>query len=116
MKAGPLRERVTIEKPVDTQDDIGGTVRTWETVATCWAAVEPLSGREFFAAQQVQASSTTRIRIRFREDITTKMRVRHDAGDSVEHYYAINAVTNIQARREQLQLMCTEREADGFQT
>ncbi len=73
--AGDLDQRVTIERPERAPDGGGGHTVTWEPVATVWAAVEPLSGRERLQAQQVQSAVTYRIRIRRRADITAGMRV-----------------------------------------
>lgn len=64
MRAGDLRHRVEIQEPSDSRDAHGGITRTWNTVATRWARIEPLSGRELFQAQQVEARTRVRITMR----------------------------------------------------
>lgn len=80
MKAGRLRHRVDIEEQQYSQDPVTGEVTTtW--VPVWWgvpAAIEPLSAREFIAAQAVQSQVTARIVIRFREGLTPTMRIVHN--------------------------------------
>ena len=47
MEAGQLRHRVTIQQATETTDGFGGVTQAWATFATVWAAVEPLTGREY---------------------------------------------------------------------
>ena len=47
-------------------------------MATLQASVAPLQGAERFAAQQVQADVSHRVRIRYTSGITSQMRVFHD--------------------------------------
>jgi len=86
VEAGKLRHRVRIEQLeslIDSngepaQDDQTGTVlQEWTEVATVWAAIEPLSAREFLAAQATQSKVTARITIRFRDDLDPAMRLVH---------------------------------------
>ncbi|MEO8466248.1 MAG: phage head closure protein [Gammaproteobacteria bacterium] len=80
---GRLRHRITIERPVHTQNSTTGEITTtWEAVVENEpAAVEPLSVREFIAAQSVQSAVTLRVVIRYRPGLTADMRVIH--GDRV---------------------------------
>ncbi len=78
LAAGRLRHRVRIEQPVDTRDpDTGGVITTWQLVAEVWAAIEPLSTREFIQAAAVQSSITGRIVIRYRDGLASNLRVVH---------------------------------------
>lgn len=78
MKVGKLRHRVTLQFRTETQDpDTGVMTQGWAEVATVWASVEPLSAREFIASQATQAKVTTRITIRYRDDVVPTMRLMH---------------------------------------
>lgn len=81
LSAGRLRHRVRIERPTYTQDrDTGEMVKGWELVPGAEgvpAAIEPLSVREFMAAQQVQSEVSARIVIRRRPGIDATMRLVH---------------------------------------
>jgi len=79
LAAGRLRHRVRIEQPVDTRDpNTGGVITTWQLVAEVWAAIEPLSTREFIQAAAVQSAITGRIVIRYRDGLASNLRVVHN--------------------------------------
>lgn len=89
IQAGRLRHRVQIQIPVSTQDQQSGDLNAdWQTVATVWAAIEPLSGREFIAAQAEASRINTRITIRYRT-LHPDARLYHMAKDE---YYNIEGV------------------------
>jgi len=67
-----------------------------------WARVEPLSGRELFQAQQIQASINTRFTIRHITGITPKMRISYDSKN-----YQIESVINTNEQNREIQLMCS---------
>jgi len=103
IRAGELRHRVTIQQKSVTRNTFGEEIVTWQDVATVWAAIEPLRGREFFESQQVNAEVTTRIRIRYRPGITPTMRVVYGS-----RIFDIQAVINVEERNRELHLMCRE--------
>ncbi|HLA24593.1 MAG TPA: phage head closure protein [bacterium] len=77
MRAGELRERITIQRkttPV-AQDGFGGESITWVTLAAVWAKVEALSGREFIGMGRQEAAVTHKVTIRERDDVTPAMRI-----------------------------------------
>ena len=73
---GRMRRRLVLEAPVETDDGAGGVVRTFEAVATLWAAVEPLSAGQSFETDRLGQIVTHRITLRFRDGITTLHRFR----------------------------------------
>lgn len=78
MRIGKLRHRVTIEKSGRTQDPETGEITLgWQAMATVWATVEPLSAKEFIAAQAGQSEVTARIKMRYRGDIGPTMRAKY---------------------------------------
>jgi len=79
LEAGKLRHRVTIESRTDQQDpDYGGITPKWTAVhENVWAAIEPISGREFIAGDAKQSQIIARITIRYKADITASHRIVH---------------------------------------
>jgi SPP1 family predicted phage head-tail adaptor len=68
--AGDLRERITIRRQVNSKNpETGGLTRGWSTVATVWAEVRSISGREAVIANTLQGVSTFQLTIRYRDDI-----------------------------------------------
>ena len=87
IEAGKLRHRVRIEQLEDVLDSNGdswqdpntGEVRQeWVEVATVWAAIEPLSAREFIQSQATQSQVTARMAIRYMDGLTASMRLVHE--------------------------------------
>lgn len=79
MRAGKLRHRIRIERPGYTQDPTTGEIRhEWELVADkVPAEITDLSVKEFIAAKAGQSEVSSRVRIRFREDVDATMRIIH---------------------------------------
>lgn len=107
LKSGLLRHRLTIQYPVETQNqDTGAIDVVWTDVATVWGSIEPISAREFIAAQSEDSKVSTRITIRYRNDIDAKMRLYHAAKGQ---YYNIEGVlSDKESGLEYLTLPCSE--------
>jgi len=107
MRAGDLNKRIKISELVTggspVVDECGEPNTSWDELDTVWAAIEPLTGREFFAQQQVQSEITVRIRIRYRDDIVSGMKAEY--GDKT---YVIQNIIDKEEKHQELQLMCSE--------
>lgn len=112
MRIGALRHKVVIRclDPTAGEDEYGDPNPEWVTVCTPWASIEPLRGRELFTAQQAASEVTSRIRIRYREGITTDMEVVHQNGGK-ETVYQILYIINPDIRNKELHLMVKEMPA-----
>lgn len=82
MRAGELRERISIVVATLASDGQGGKTKTWLDLVTGTtsptrlpANVESISGGERLQAAAVTAISTYQIRLRYRVDVTPLMRV-----------------------------------------
>ena len=64
MRIGLLRKRITIQSETQTTDSAGGYTLGWTDVAVVWGAIQPLNGREVFAASDLQGRVTHRVTIR----------------------------------------------------
>ena len=103
MNIGKLRHRIILLRQVNEVNDYGASSQAWKRVATVWADVRPLSGREYFSAQQVQSEVTTQIWLRHIEGINPTMKVKFGKRE-----FEILSVLNAQERDVSLQLMCKE--------
>ena len=79
MRAGRLNKRITIQSPATGQDATGEPTTGWTDVATVWASIVDVSGREYVAAGGLQNSAQTMVTLRFRAGIVPSMRVVHGA-------------------------------------
>ena len=60
-----LRHRVTFQKPSGkVTNSMGEDIPLYLDFATVWAAVEPLTGREYSEAQKIRAETTYRVTVR----------------------------------------------------
>lgn len=101
MRAGSLKSRVTIKQLTGGQDEIGQPIQTWTDVARVWANIRHLSGSETIKAGAETSITKASIRIRYRTDINSGMRVYH--GSTV---YEIKAVLPDEESRDRLDLVC----------
>lgn len=103
MKIGDMRHRITFQEEVKTPDSHKGFTVGWRDLVSVWASVEPLSGREYFYSQQIKADITHRVKLRYRADITVKMRIKHR-----NRNLAIESILDKKERREELEILCRE--------
>ena len=110
MRAGKLRHKVMIQAPGLTQDPVSGDmVPGWADFASVFASIEPLSARDFIAAQANQSEITARIVIRYREGILPTMRILHRG-----KVYAIQgALPDAHSGLEYITLPVSEGVSDG---
>ena len=95
-----LRRAVTVNHGIPTE--------RWETAFSCWCAVEPLSGREFWEAAAVNRENEVRFTIRYRKDVSPEMRIRLDGT-----VYDITSVLDKNKRHEVLEILARTVTADG---
>ena len=107
MDIGKLDRRVTLQSKSVTRAANGEEVVTWADVATVWAQVHALRGKEFFAGAEMQAAVDVRVRMRYRSGVTRDMRLLHD-GPSLDIVSVIET-----GRREGLELMCVHGVRNG---
>lgn len=103
VRIGRLRHFVEIQETTAEKDATGSPSEGWATIAQVWASIEPLSGREFIEAAQVEATITHTIRMRYRPDVTTRHRILHDS-----RAFNVEVVMNPEQRNITLELMCRE--------
>lgn len=109
MNPGKLRHRVTLQEYKEVLDQYGTPIdQGWQDVATIWASIEPIQGREYVLLQNTQSELTTRIRIRYRPEITPAMRVLYGT-----RVFNIQSVIDPEERHIELQLLCKEVIPDG---
>ena len=103
MKSEKLNKKITIQQIGTAKDSFGQMVETWVDVQTVYASIEPLTGKEFFAAKQIHSELTTTIKIRYLAGVDTSKRVKY--GDRI---FDILAIIDPNERHVELYLMCKE--------
>lgn len=99
MNPGRYNRLVTIQTVTETRDAGGGKVDTWSNFCQLWALKQNGSGSETVNADRHEYMNTTVWTVRFRSDVTTKMRLVDDIGD----IYNIEGIEEI-GRRQAMKL------------
>jgi len=105
MHASDLQYSIMIKEPTTSRNSYGEDVPTWSEVDTVFAAVEPLEGRELFEAQHKITDVIVRFRIRYRDDVTTIMRIIYDSDT-----YNIKEIVNVGERDRELRIIAIKNE------
>lgn len=105
-----MRFRITLQTEQKTSDDAGGYTLSWTNVATVWAAIESASRRasstENVVAGQLENRSFFVFTIRYRDGVTSKMRVLYNS-----RVFNIRRVINVDERKQWIEIFATEGEA-----
>ncbi len=105
MRAGGLHRRVIIQKTEDHRDPSGQVIHVWSDLATVWAEIKGISGRELMSSGAVFSEATIRIWMRYRDDVTTANRLIYTLPNIQGQVYSILAVIP-DDRYSRLELLC----------
>ena len=108
MQAGVMRKRVTLQSRATTQDAAGQQATTWADVATFWAQVEALSGREVLAAQAIQSQVSHRISLRYSPEFASPTAVSAMRLLYAGRIFNIATCMNVDERNRTIELMASE--------
>ena len=113
MRAGDLRDRVTIERRTETSDGHDGVTEAWATVYRRAAAkVQPLSGRDLERARQIDPRISHDVTLRYwqthRADLDGgRVRLVHHGIEDVT-LEIVGPPLDVDGRREWLRMPCRE--------
>jgi SPP1 family predicted phage head-tail adaptor len=103
VRAGDLSRRILLEQRNETVDTFGQRSNTWTKALDTWASIRPLSGHELLSAQAINAETTHEVVIRYREDVTSAMRVVYQG-----RYFNVQSVLDADMKHRKLTLLCSE--------
>ena len=113
MRIGALGQRITLQKRSVAQDATGGQRATWTDVATVWAEVVPLTGRELIAAQAVTSETSHQITLRWQPAFADPKTIAALRVVFNGRHFNINAAINEDERNRMLTLLVTEGMNEG---
>lgn len=90
MESGKLNKRITIQRRINSPDDEGYVVDSWEDIKTIWASMITTGGGEFYAAQKIHAETNVVFNVRFISILTTQNRIKWG-----NHYYEVLALNPV---------------------
>lgn len=104
MRAGELRQRVTIQIPSRSKNAFDEWVDSWSDWATVWAAIVPNSGKEYFEAMQASSEVQGVIKIRYRTGVLPTMRVKYGS-----RIFEIVSIVHPKELRQELHIYYKEK-------
>lgn len=113
MRAGDMRRRLTIQVRGTTQDTFNQQVTTWTDVATVWADIQTLTGKELLAAAATQTQLTHIVRIRYQAQfanpkVMAAMRCMYGT-----RIFNISASIDVDEQHRIIELLCQEGPSNG---
>lgn len=104
VRSGDMRHRITLQTRSATQSADGEQLLAWSDFATRWASIQRATGKEVFAAAQVNGRIPTVFRIRYLAGLSSAMRLVFD-----NKVYDIQPPVDVDGRREELIITAFER-------
>lgn len=97
MRAGTLRDQVTLEAPAAPSESAWGVTPQHQAVATVWASVVATDADESDGSVATRTLTRYAVRIRYRSDVTSKWRIGY-RGRTLD----ITSVVDPDGRRREL--------------
>lgn len=95
-----LKREVTVKSGISTE--------RWALAFSCWAKMEPLSGREYWSAAALNRENELRVTVRFRRDVDPAFRVQ-----VMDTVYDIKSIVNPGMRFVKLEILAASVVPDG---
>jgi len=103
MGAGKYNKRIALQIAQVVQDTYGQPIESWVDIAAVWANIITSGGREFYAAQKMNAETTAVIKMRYRAGMHTRFRIKYG-----NRYFEILSIADPEEHHESLLLSCKE--------
>lgn len=108
LKHKVLNHRITFQAFTTIVNDYGFEIQEWSDFKTVWAGITNLSGREYFAAMQVQAEKTVKFTIRYTKDIDETMNIKFGkktvGTEEIDIIFNITSIDNIKYGNEFMEI------------
>ena len=115
VRAGSLNRRLHLQKVAMTPDSEGVSSEAWTDVDLVWAHVSPVGAQELVAAAESEVRITHDVTIRWRKDVTAKMRffygeTSHGPGGALENVriFLIHSLLDQDEAHRELDCKCEE--------
>jgi len=103
VKAGELNRQITFRRATFTYDSKNEQIPTDVDAATVWAGVITTGGREFYAAQKLNAETSKVFKIRYRTDVNGTMKIKYG-----KKTYEIIEINDVDGKNEELLISTKE--------
>lgn len=108
---GKMKHYIALQHWSETRTASGFATQTYTTYASVWSALRTLSGRERLSAQQVNATLTHEITIRYRDDVQADDRIVWGS-----RIFDIKDVRNVDEADVEIRMLAVEVATQGPST
>lgn len=77
MTIGKMKQRITIERFTTSTNEWNEPIEEWAVHKTLWSDIQPLTGREYWAAKAVHSEVEGKAVIRYLEDLKPTDRIKY---------------------------------------
>lgn len=103
---GKLNKRVTVQRRSETQDGFGQPIVAWVNIATVWASIKYIGGREKLRSGVVDANLNLTIAVRYSESLMPPRqadgwRIAYQAREGMR-YFAIVGSRDVDERHRHI--------------
>jgi SPP1 family predicted phage head-tail adaptor len=102
ISAGELNKQIIIQAKTITRNTYNEPIAVWEDLATPWANIITTGGKEYYAAQKLNAETSAVFKIRYRR-ISTLNRIKY--GNRI---FEILSISDPEEKHFELLLSCKE--------
>ena len=113
MDIGKLDKRITLQSRSATLDSYGQEIDSWTDVATVWANVKPVGGREKLRSMQVDSLLTHTVAIRYGARFMPPRTVDAWRISYNSRLFNIVAAMDLDEERKYIIFDCVEGSIDG---
>lgn len=107
MEPGRLRHRIRIEVKTNERDDYGQIIG-WKSLGVVAADIRSVTGRDFISGNAERSSVTTKIFMRYRDDIrATTTRLIEETSRGAGRIFTVTAPLPTRDRRN-IEVLCME--------
>ena len=113
LRAGQLTRRLCIQRRSTVQNSVGEPQLSWTDVATVWADIEPLTGRELESAQRMVSEVSHQIMVRYQPMFADTQLLASYRGLYKGRVFNLQACWNQDERNAVVTLLASEGLNDG---
>ena len=103
MKAGKLKHLVRLQRPTEVRGTHGGLTETWEEMGQVFVDIQPLRGKEWHDAQQINDALSVKIVMHHHRTIRADWRIVH----GTDIYIVAAPPVNVGSANHTTELLCT---------
>lgn len=113
IQVGELNNRIKVQRRSATLGQLGHEIDSWSDIASVWARIRPVSGRERIKMLGVEPELTHIIYIRYRDDLTPMIDMMSCRIMSGNRIFNITNAFDLEEKKQFICFECVEGSYSG---